>query len=183
MKQVWLTESAPLDGLDRKHKNAGGSFNLVGISETGNGLINTEPETTGIISFIPMKCVLQEVDLLSTNGLSPMMKAHFLFGKPVYQQGLPRQDGTVILRDGTNEDALVNIVSSQQVIELDSQKRQNPECLRALTRLRQIKKTEKSPEQVFGDAVFFRSAEDKKAEQAFADAILFLSSGGSQMNR
>ncbi len=70
-----------------------------------------------------------------------------------------------------------------QVIELDSQKRQNPECLRALTRLRQIKKTEKSPEQVFGDAVFFRSAVDKKAEQAFADAILFLSSGGSQMNR
>ena len=165
MKQVWLTESAPLDALGQKHKNAGGSFYLVGISDSGDGHINTEPKTTGFISLIPMKYVLQEVDLRSTNGLSPTMAAHFLSGNHVYQQGLPRQDGTVILRDGTNADALVNIVSSQQVIELDSQKWQKPKCLKVLTRLAADKKTEKLPEQAFVDAIADLSAETPAVEQ------------------
>lgn len=29
MKQVWFTADAPLDGMDRKHKEAGGQFYLV----------------------------------------------------------------------------------------------------------------------------------------------------------
>lgn len=119
MKQVWFTADAPLDGMDRKHKEAGGQFYLVGITESGNARINTEPKTTGIISLVPMRYVLQEVDLWSTDGLSQTMKDHFRSGKPIYQQGLPFPDGTVILRAGTDSGSLMNVISVHQVIELD----------------------------------------------------------------
>lgn len=53
------------------------------------------------------------------DGLSQMMKDHFRSGKPIYQQGLPFPDGTVILRAGTDSGSLMNVISVHQVIELD----------------------------------------------------------------